>query len=664
MIRISNLTAEARGTGSFRCEERERVTAVFVSAKAVQGAFPADGAMRLTLEETEPVARFMADVLYSPYWCRPEFGADLGHVPARTQGVLYQYASGRYGFLLPLSHGAYVTDLSSADGRLTATVFSGVDSLRSCECWTLVAAEGEDPYELPHRCAAAAARLLGSGLRLREARRYPEIFEYLGWCTWDAMEIWVNEAEILEKCGEFREKGIPVRWAILDDMWADVAWKEALPRFTPHSVSFGVMHASTMNDYEADPVRFPHGLAGCIARMKDEYGMKVGVWHPTSGYWAGLTPGGPAARRLASVTVTTPQGCIMPDLGDAGRAYKYYAAMHRFFRACGADFLKIDNQSFLRGRFANVFPLGDAARNLHMALEGSVGANFDGALINCMCMASENMFARTTTAITRCSDDFKPEDRAWFAKHIQQCAYNDLFQGQFTWGDWDMWWSDDEQATKNSVLRALSGGPIYVSDRLGRSRPEIFRPLCFSDGRILRADGAAVPTRDCLLTDCTAERQALCVWNTAGRTAYVAAFNLHTDGTAVAGRVAPAEIPGLAGDTFVLREHFSGRWRLIGRAEAEAFTLADADDFRLWSLTPVEAGTAVLGDADKFLGVRAVTDAGRGFVRLVEGGTLLLYRAEPVTEVTDAAGAPLPFTWEGGMTTVTAAPTVTEIHYR
>ena len=32
-----------------------------------------------------------------------------------------------------------------------------------------------------------------------------------------------------------------------------------------------------------------------------------------------------------------------------------------------------------------------------------------------------------------------------------------------------MWWSDDGQATKNAVLRAMSGGPVYMSDKLGRS---------------------------------------------------------------------------------------------------------------------------------------------------------------------------------------------------
>ena len=54
--------------------------------------------------------------------------------------------------------------------------------------------------------------------------------------------------------------------------------------------------------------------------------------------------------------------------------------------------------------------------------------------------------------------------------------------------------TNDPQALKNSVLRAISGGPIYVSDKLGESQADMLRPLTLSDGRILRTDRPAVPT--------------------------------------------------------------------------------------------------------------------------------------------------------------------------
>lgn len=49
------------------------------------------------------------------------------------------------------------------------------------------------------------------------------------------------------------------------------------------------------------------------------------------------------------------------------------------------------------------------------------------------------MWNRSTSPVSRCSDDFLPEDKAWFTKHILQCSYNCLIQGQFYYCDWNMW---------------------------------------------------------------------------------------------------------------------------------------------------------------------------------------------------------------------------------
>ena len=642
--------------------ENDGVKTVSVAAHSSGRAFDPDCAVRLTVNVSGNVSARMATVLYSPFWCRPEFGAALTDVPVNTQALLWRLDNGMYGFLLPMSTGDYVTSLEGDGRTLNAVVRSGCGTLTECETVALIAGEGRDPYELIAKCAKEAARRIGGGFRVRAERDYPEILEYLGWCTWDAMEIWVNEEETLEKCREFRDKQIPVRWAILDDMWADIEWKEKLPRFTPHSVSFGVMHASRMKDYEADPERFPHGLKECIDRMH-EYGMHVGIWHPVNGYWAGLVPGGEADEKLRGTTAVLPNGRIMPDLSDPAHAYEFYARMHAFFAASGAEFVKIDNQSCLRGNYRNAVPLGRAAHNLYAGAETSVGKYFGGAIINCMGMASENMFGRAVTAVSRCSDDFQPENRAWFAKHVMQCAYNGLVQGQFCVNDWDMWWSDDEQAVKNSVLRAISGGPIYVSDRLGRSRPEIFAPLCFSDGRILRPDLVAVPTEDCLLTDMAHADRPLKVMNMAGDSAYVAAFHLELEERAITGTLSPHEIPGLQGDRFLLYEYFSGEWKLLMADESYSFTLNGADDFRLFSLTPVVGGTAIVGDARKFISVRAVTHAEPGRICLREGGLLKLYREMPITAASDENENELPFTADRGFCTLDVPAGIHEVRY-
>lgn len=609
------------------------------------------------------VARWMASNRHSPYWCRPAFGTAPGDVPTRTQCLLWSRTDGRFGAILPLCAGETVTMLEGHAGELSAVVQSFDDMTEAIDTVAFLAAEDDDPYCLLARLAAEAARVLGGKLKLRDARDYPAVFDYLGWCTWDAMEIWVNEAEIMQKCDEFAEKGIPVRWAILDDMWADVAWAKELPRLTPHHILFPAMHASKLRALEADPDRFPDGLRGCVEKLHAR-GMQVGVWHPITGYWAGIAPDSPAAATFADCTMVAETGRIVPDLRTPARAERFYDRFHAFLRDCGADFVKVDNQSCLPVQYKNTIPVGTAARNLHAGLEASVDRHFGGAMINCMGMGSENLFNRTASAVSRTSDDFQPENGAWFARHLMQCAYGGLVQGQFCVCDWDMWWTDDGQAGKNSLLRALSGGPIYVSDRLGRSRAELFAPLCFADGRILRPDGVAVPTREWLVADPTQTPAAMTVVNHAGETTYVAAFNLCETQSCVEGCIDLATLPLAPAELYLCYEHFSREWGVFPAGSFDEFTLERRDDYRLYSITPVRDGIAVIGDVRKFIGVRAIVEAAPGAIRTVEGGCIGIWRHDsPVTAAETPDGAPLTVTTDGHLAFIEAGE-AREFRYR
>lgn len=55
------------------------------------------------------------------------------------------------------------------------------------------------------------------------------------------------------------------------------------------------------------------------------------------------------------------------------------------------------------------------------------------------------------------------------------------------------------QAEKNSILRAISGGPIYVSNQIGRSRRDLLMPLVLEDGHILRCDRPGMPNVSLIL---------------------------------------------------------------------------------------------------------------------------------------------------------------------
>jgi len=502
-------------------------------------------------------------------------------------------------------------------------LYSGYGELNSCESLAFLYTEGNNPFELSEKCTEYGLELLGRGYLPRTQRRYPELFEYLGWCSWDALQIRIGTDGLLKKCMEFKEKDIPVKWVLLDDMWAEVKGLNDA-KYETFSEMVGIMHQSKLSSFEADPVRFPGGLKDCIDKIKEEYQLKVGMWHPTTGYWFGIDPESELADKYRDLLTESQDGRLIPN-PQLDKLFIFYNAFHTFLKGCGTDFVKIDNQSFIRNVLKGIIPAGEAAANLHQAIESSVGSNFDNNLINCMGMAQENMWNRPTSAISRCSDDFLSENRGWFIKHITQCSYNSFVQGQFLWCDWDMWWTDDGQALKNSVLRALSGGPVYVSDKLGRSIKEILEPLLFSDGRILRCDNPAMPSKDCLTVNPENTGKPFKVWNKCGNSGVLAVFNLDNENKPVFGSVSIKDIDRLEGDKFAVYEHFNGELVILTKEESIKITLKDQDEFCLYLIVPVDNGIANIGLINKFISMKAIINTMGQSVLLYEGGKYAFY---------------------------------------
>ena len=170
-----------------------------------------------------------------------------------------------------------------------------------------------------------------------------------------------------------------------------------------------------------------------------------------------------------------------------------------------------------------------------------------------------------------------------------------------------MWWTDDTQAVKNSVLRAVSGGPVYVSDEIGRSRADILKPLCFDDGRILRCDRSGMPTADCLVEDPRTSGKPFKIQNMTGKAGVVAAFHIAGEDGPLEGTLSSSDVPGLVGEEFVVYEYFTESRHRIPKDGTLRFTLRDRDDVRLFTLIPYENGFAPIGRTDKYLPYAAVT---------------------------------------------------------
>ena len=544
-------------------------------------------------------SEYMAIENHSRFWCRPFWGSSLSNLPKKVQALLIKNGD-HYTYYLPVCDSVFKTLIRGKEGGFEFYTYSNCDVVTECKNQlAFVCVEGKEPLSLMKEGARAVCKLLDNGLKLREEKTVSDVFNYLGWCSWDSMQIRVNHEGLLEKAREFQEKNLPIHFAIIDDMWADVPDLNDVPADIEFKKMVGIMHASKMRSFAGDPKRFPKGMAAAIEDLKAEGIPTIGVWFPTTGYWAGLMPNESEAERQKDNTVTLPDGQIIvaPYKEEAER---YFDDLCSRVKEWGGDFVKIDNQGFHQ-RYENIAPIGKSARAIQNGIDAAANKYFDGALINCMGMPSECMFNRTSV-VSRCSDDFIPESREWFAKNILQCSFNGLLQGQFYVNDWDMWWTDDEQAVKNSLCRAISGGPIYISDKIGRTNPAILKPLCFEDGRIIRPDESATPTADCLIQNPTTTDKIFKIRNRIGDNGVCAVFNINAENKPVSGTLTPAEI-GIPERDYIYYEHFTKQTGILKSGESLNIRLADNDDFRLYSFVPkTDDCEKYCGNTEMFMG--------------------------------------------------------------
>ena len=590
----------------------------FLNAEAKDSSkyFDAECAVKISISPTMEIEEYLSDSRYSSWWRKPFFGSELSKFPQESQFAVFKMINGEYVAIFPLVGKEYKSVLSNDTGCFCVKVYSGYAKSSTCSCPAFIYEVGREPYSLIENCIKTALDILNNGTKHISERKYPEIFEYLGWCTWDSMQIRVCEEGVIEKCREFKEKNVPIKWAILDDMWAEVKnfyGKE----YSDFRSMLKIMKSSSLDSFSADPVRFPNGLEGCISKVK-EFGLKVGVWYPTIGYWCGISKDGEAYKALKDYLIQNNDGWNVPDW-KTERAYPYYKTINEFLKSAGAEFIKVDRQSNCELDYAGLAPIGTVAGEYHMSLERSAKETFNGVMINCMGMASEDMYSRSDSPVSRCSDDFQPENREWFSKHILQCAYNSVMQGQLYWCDWDMWWTDDNQAVKNSVLRAVSGGPVYVSDKIGRTKAEILKPLALSDGRILRCDRCAVPTADCLTKDPTTSGEAIKLQNMAGACGVLAVMNIDRENRPVTAKICGSMINGFCAEEYGVYEHFSKTLTVLKGMEEFETMLLDNDDFRLYIFVPLTDGNGIIGRTDKFISPKTIKYNG-GASCLIEAG--------------------------------------------
>lgn len=575
-------------------------------------------------------ARGMALKRLKLYWTAPAFVSDYRLLSTSNQLLLWRQIQGDdYHLLIPLAGDGMIGEVGVSEinyryeFRIASSSYDPKFSPRRVPLFAYAASN--DPYRLPRQTYQAAFAASDQYGRLRWQKSYPEIFSWLGWCSWNAYEHGVTQEKVINSVRSLKDKGIPIGFVLVDDGWLSTK-EDKLVRFN------------------ADPAKFPNDLSGLAQSLREQYHIAhIGVWHTFQGYWSGVDSDSEIGR--AHQLFKGLDGKALPDPRD-GKGESFYAEWYRRLKEWGFDFVKVDGQGnnikFTNGLMPLFTSGGGEHRNFQEAAAryfSDTGPTSDGRsaglnVINCMEMSLENAYNWRTSNIARNSDDYLPDTPQNAKEHTYYNAYNAYWTSNFAYPDWDMFQSHDAHGAYHAVARAISGGPVYITDKPGMERAEIVLPLAYADGRLLMLDEPGQVTRDILLTDAALEPTALKVFGLITRpglhAGMVAAFNVNKSAQSVAGKLNITDVEGFqstgkSGPTMVaVYRRSSGTVSLLDAKQASLPFSLDGFGFDLFTLAPVNQGVAVFGLLDKYLGPAAVvsqtTEGNRVTVRLREAG--------------------------------------------
>ncbi|KAJ3029499.1 UNVERIFIED_CONTAM: hypothetical protein HDU68_011990 [Siphonaria sp. JEL0065] len=335
-----------------------------------------------------------------------------------------------------------------------------------------------------------------SSAALAPARYY----DRLGWCTWNSFYRDVSEQGIETGLQKFKENKIKISWLLIDDGWQNV---DSDLRFQ----SFG------LNE------KFPSGYS-LIKKLKHEYNLShVAVWHSLVGYWGGISSKGDIAAqyKLREITRRGLATTSTTHVVDSSAYSQYYNDFHKPLKEAGIDFFKVDDQSVFEAYTETNAPNELMSKYQETLVQESKTT----PVIWCMAHNMEVLYQTLTMSLSsppsnnspkrtfRASDDFYPDDPNSHTWHIQSNSSNSLLLGNLspsTLMDWDMFQSSHPYAEFHAISRALSNGPVYLSDVVGQHDLKVVEPLLADDGRVVRVHEnenacAAMPLPKSLLAD-------------------------------------------------------------------------------------------------------------------------------------------------------------------
>lgn len=595
---------------------------------------------------------FQGTVLFAPFQTAPVWVGSLGKIPALTEYALWQEKTGEWGAMIALVGGGLRTYLYG-DGKDVLAIADSLDSHYAPSMVPLLALGwGRDPFKLTSDLYAFGLKTMKEldpqyviG-RLRVEKKFPEIWGYAGWCSWNAYYRSVDQDKLLASAASIRNSGFPIRWMLIDDCWSSVNYQTMVP---------WLQGSLYLTGLEADAKKFPGGMKKTVELLKKDYGMKwVGVWHTFNGYWNGIQLDSPVGRELRDTLLPVSKKVAIPDPRSQNGA-RFWDEWYGRLAEAGVDFVKVDNQGNLPKMTQEILPVSRVSGQAHKNLEAAAEKYFAGNVMNCMEQNVDTVFQWEKTNLGRSSVDYAPFSYTNPRSNCVLNVFNSLWFTQLSWPDYDMWMTHDNHVDYYAVEHAISGGPIYTTDRPGQERWEWFWPLVFSDGKVIRPDEPALPLKRFLLDNPYLDGKPLLAFAPVRGAGMIAAWNVDKFFRPVKAELSPSDVEGIKGGRFAVYEQFGKKLMVLEREQSFPVRLSGWE-VRLYSIVPVIDGFAPIGLVNKYISPATIIEfrreQGRARVVLAEAGTFAAYCEKQPRQVKlngSSLAAGQLYTWQDGL---------------
>lgn len=560
--------------------------------------------------------------------------------PVSTEGnfSVFLLSNDQYLVLLPLPG---INSVSWIDyGSETPVVLSaslGTDTVHA-EIPVLAWHKSTNLYDACYQVwkLAVQSGIPGISASLRDQKHYPEMFNYLGWCTWEEYKHDISEDIILNAIHVIERSGIPVRFLLIDNGHEEL-----------YTGNYNNHRKSKLMSFDPNPVKFPNGWDPIISE-KSNQGIKwIGLWQHQSGYFNGLSEDNKFSEEIKTILEMQPGGKYLPAVDSVSLSY-FYRSFMQSIKNHGFDFAKIDFQS---EQFADYIGSENAA--LAHAITNNImeddSYKHNLPLLNCIAQDIVSVMNTKYSAVTRCSQDYRKGEISNARIHLLQSYHNMLWMGQTIFGDHDMFHSSDHICGEEmAVSKAMSCAPVYLSDNPEDFVPDYILPLCLKDGKIIKPLSPAFPLPGSLFSNPLFEKNMYkVIAPMPNKAASVVCYNLYELGDAtITGTFDRKDYCYANG----LIQPFVNNWslpdeglaiydwknqKIYGPGEMVNVQLEGFSN-QLFHLIPVQKGIALIGLINKYLSPATVESVEYGeysvSFSLSENGAFALYVKKGIPE--------------------------------